>query len=350
MKRLIIFSMTGVSLLASLQDPSDINKLAREFSESARCETRDPIGLSINVAFNEYAAMQDANEIGFKGNTADSFYPTHNAPEGSVVRFGNNYHPGFQVGFSLNTPLDKWNFGGEYLWYRGHSSKEADATGTEYYISPLFIGTYSVALTSLNADWHLSLDLIDLYLTRPYYSGRKLTVEPLLGLKFGSIRQKYELNADVLDEAWDSQTVETKSRSFGVGPKLGCQSNFLMGKGFSIIGDLFTTLLYTRYTSIDANYTNSVGQAAFITENNYGTVRPILDAGIGLGWKGYFGMGSGDYSWHKTFYMSLTAAYNFSLFFSQNMEMAIVSIADQTQSTPGNLYLQGLSVGLDFIF
>lgn len=350
MKRLILILNTCGSFLVASNDCVDINKLGREFSESARFETRDPVGLAINVAFNEYAATQDTNEVGYQGNTADFFYPDANVPQGSVVRFGNEYHPGFQIGFMVNTPMDSWNFGGEYQWYRGHSNKKRDAEGTEYYISPLFVGTYSVPLTSLNADWHLSLDLIDLYLIRPYYSGRSLTVEPLLGLKFGSIRQKYELNADVLDQVWDSQTVETKSRSFGVGPKLGCQSNYLMGMGFSLIGDLFTTLLYTRYTTLEANYTNSAGTTAFITENNYGTVRPILDAGIGLGWKGYFGMGSGDYSWHKTFYMSLTAAYNFSLFFSQDMEMSIVSIAEQIESTPGNLYLQGLSVGLDFIF
>ncbi len=350
MRNLILGLMATGSLIATPNEFPMKDKPIIGFSESARFETRDPVGLSIYAFFNEFAASQDSNEVGYISSKVDSFYPQINTPQGSVVRFGNDYHPGFQVGFSVDTPLDKWNFAGEYLWYRGHSNKEVESAGSEYYISPLYIGTYAVSLSSIDADWRLALDLVDLYLTRPYYSGRKLTIEPVLGLKLGSIRQSYHMSSNVLNEDWESQTAAAKSRLLGIGPKLGCQSNYLMGKGFSIIGDLFTTLLYSRYTTIEASFANSIGQTSFIQNNNYGTVRPVLDAGIGLGWKGYFGMGTGDYSYHKTFYMSFSAAYNFSLFFSQNMEIGVVSIANSSQSTPGNLYLQGLSVGLDFIF
>ncbi len=326
---------------------TDIKTIKAGFSKSALFETRDPAGFSFNAAFNEYAATQDQNEVGYKGSSVNSL-PL--VPLGSILQFGNNYHPGFRVGLNIDIPFDMWNFGAEYLWYRGGSKIKKTANSTEYFYSPVFIKNYGLALSSLEADWHLSLNLVDLYLTRPYYSGRKLTVDPLVGLKFFTIKQHFDLTADVLDGDWDSQEAKTKSKAWCLGPKIGGQSNYLMGKGFSIFGDLSTALLYTRYTSNSVKISNFVSEPSTYSNNRYGTVRPLLDTGIGLAWKGYFGFGSGAYSWNKTFYVTLSAAYNFSLFFSQNVSRELVSVAASKLSTPGNLYLQGVSVGLDFIF
>lgn len=326
---------------------TDLNNIKAGFSKSARFETRDPAGFSFYAAFNEYAATQDQNEVGFKGSSVN---PLPLVPFGSVMQFGNDYHPGFRVGINIDIPYDHFNFGAEYLWYRGGSKIKKTADSKSYFYSPVFIKSYGLALSSLEADWHLSLNLVDLYLTRPYYSGRKLTVDPILGMKFFTIKQYFDLTADVLGGAWDNQEAELKSKAWSLGPKIGCQSNYLMGKGFSLFGDLSTAILYTRYTSNNMRVSNFVSVPTAYSNNRFGTVRPLLDSGIGLAWKGYFGFGSGAYSWNKTFYVTLSAAYNFSLFFSQNVSRELVSVAGSKLSAPGNLYLQGISVGLDFIF
>jgi hypothetical protein len=320
------------------------------FSQDARIEPRDSSGLSINFFFNEYFASQDQMEVGYAGNTADGFFPTYHVPGGDVLRLGNNYRPGFQVGFGGALPIDHWSFGGEYLWYRGHAATKHYHHGTDYYMSPLFVSPYNLVCSSIDADWHLALDLVDFFLTRPYYEGKRLTVEPVLGIKLGSIRQNFDVHANVLEGEWESQEAITKSRALGIGPKFGCQSNYLIGKGFAVFGDLAGTFFYSKYTKNKVRYSNFVDEFNSLSENGYSTLRPIMDAGVGLSWKGYFGLGSGSYNWHKTFYMSLSCAYNFSLFFSQNVTRGLIATAAKTQATPGNLYLQGFSVGIDFIF
>ncbi len=320
------------------------------FSQDARIEPRDSSDISVNFSFNEYFASQDEMEVGYAGNTADLFYPVYQVPQGEVLRLGNNYRPGFQVGFKSALPIDHWIFGGDYLWYRGHAATKHYHHGTDYYMSPLFVSPYNLVLSSIAADWYLALDLVDFFLTRPYYEGKRVTVEPLLGIKVGSIRQNLDVHADVLEGDWETQEVTARSRALGIGPKLGCQSNYLLGKGFALFGDLAATFFYSRYTKNRIRYDNYGEYSNSLKENGYSALRPIMEAGMGLSWKGYFGLGSGSYNWHKTFYMSLSCAYNFSLFFSQNVSRGLIQTANKGQSTPGNLYLQGFSVGMDFIF
>ncbi len=341
----------SVPLLLSAEEKSIYkNQMVEGFSEPSRFETRGDSYFSFYAFFNEFAANQDGNEIAYQGMKDDSFYPASNIPEGNVYRFDNEYHPGFQVGLRFNLPIDKWIIGADYFWYRGENSKSKVAIENEYFISPVFFSNFSNPLSNFKSNWKLSMDLGDIYLSRPFYSGRCLTVEPKLGLKVASIRENYDINATLVSGSYTSQDAWTSSKMYGIGPIAGARTNFLIGKGFAVLGDLFASLLYSRYTENEATFKTSSNISSTIKDSLYATVRPIADASIGLEWKGSFGVGTSSYTWHKSFYMSVFATYNFSLFFSQNVSRSLVSVAAGDGISPGNLYLQGVSVGLDFIF
>ncbi len=347
--QLLLFSCV-VSLLFADDPATYKNQVIQGFSEPSRFETRDDTYFSFYAFFNEFAATQDGNEIAYTGRTNDSFYPTYMNPEGDAIRFNNEYHPGFQVGMRLNLGIDKWVIGADYFWYRGENSKKREAFDYDYFIAPVFFSTFSKPLSQFNSKWKLALDIADIYLSRPFYSGRCLTIEPKMGLKLGSIRENFNIYGILLSETYFDQNATTSSKMFGIGPMAGTSSNFLLGKGFSFLGDFFGSLLYARYSENDANIRSSNGNEAYINDSLFATIRPVIDASIGLEWKKLFGLGSSSYTWHKSFYMSVFASYNFSLFFSQNVSRSLISFAAGDGISPGNLYLQGLSLGLDFIF
>ncbi len=342
MKKLSFLLALSLPLVLSADDfcrgmPLPSLQSGAVISQSSRSEDRWMF--SVNAAFNEYQALQDSMEVAFPSSTLDGFYPGNTVSEGSIVGLDFDYHPGFTVGFLLETPNDGWNFGGKYLWYRGHSHVSKSADPDVYYSSPLLVGPYDIAIGSLKANWHLGIDLIDLYLSRPYLSGHHLSVTPLLGLRGGWIRDHFDLAATNFVAPSNTQTAETNSRAWVIGPKAGLQSNYLVGAGFSFFADIATSALYSCYNALSLEYENYLDETSRISDNDYSTFRSILDAGIGVNWTF-----TGKYKF------SFNAAYNLSIFFSQNMERILVSMAGATQGTPGNLYLSGLSIGASFDF
>ncbi len=294
---------------------------------------------SFNGKFDEFQAMADSLEIAFPSSLSDGFGSLLRVPVGEIVTLDNDYHPGFQVGFVLNTPYDTWDFGGEYLWYRGHSHAKAHGNSDVFYSSPIFVGPYNMLIGSLNADWKLGIDLIDLYLSRPYFSGQNLSVTPTLGLRGGWIRQHFNLSAANFLASSNVSTADTNSRVWLIGPKTSLQANYLVGYGFSFFGNLATSFLYTQYNALSLTLKNHLDQVSFANNDGLSTFRSILDAGIGLNW------GS-----KGAVTVNFNAAYNLSVFFSQNMERTLVSIAGGEQGTPGNLYLSGLTIGASVEF
>lgn len=321
MKYVALFLTVGITTLTCSEERGP----QFGFSKSARLEMNKNWDLSINANFNEYAVSQDSMEIAFPYLFGYLFSPSSSSINGPAVVFDSNYKAGFQVGFLLNTPYDKWCFGGEYEWFRSSVALSKSGGGLLSYTSPFFVNSSAHSFGSFTSKWNVGIDLIDLYLTRPYYSGKRVSVSPFIGLRGNLIRQHFSLDSAV-------EFAKGRSNSWGVGPSLGARGNGVLKFGFSLFGNLATSLLYTRYTEIGLDYADSV----FARNNNVGTLRPILESGMGLKWA------RGN--------ISLDVAYNFLVFFSQNMIKGLVSTASLEQAAYGNLYLQGVSVGGSIIF
>jgi hypothetical protein len=306
-------------------------------SKSTRAE--ESVNFKLVARFDEYIALQDSMDVAFVSNTKDGFYPTDNLPEGKIVSLENDYKPGFQVGFVVNTPYDNWNFSGNYLWFRSQAKVSRSKNTTNYYISPVFKDAYSIKIGALESYSDLSIDMLDFYISRPFYSGNKLSMNPVFGLKGGWIRGHFQLIASNFVSDLNKNEANTNSRMFGIGPKLGLESNYRLGKGFSIFGSLLNSFLYANYTALSLTYTNNLGQNSYLENNDLKTFRMISEAAIGLGFV--------SDTKHK---ISLNAAYNLGVYFSQNMERALVSLASQNQTDPANLYLSGFSIGASIVF
>ena len=314
-----------------LSDPQPLPSILK----SARMETGDAWDYKFTFAFNEYYATEEGIEIATRGDLVDGYLN----PLGAVAAFDFDYHPGFQLGFIVNTPYDKWSIGAEYLWFRSHSHSSENAPGSNFYFSPFFNGDFEItSMKSFKADWKLGIDLLDFYVARPFYAGMKWSVEPLFGLRGGWVRQYFHIAGKDAE-----QQAVLKSNAWMIGPRGGLQSNWLLGAGFSLFGDLSASLLYTKYPTISVRDADPSGSASHGTYNGYSSLTTNLDTGLGVRWGSYFS--------NQSYYFDLSAAYNFSVFFSQNQPFALnATLQNISGFSPGNLYLHGVSIETSILF
>jgi len=253
------------------------------------------------------------------------------------------YTSGFQVGLGFNMHgMDDWNFYGEYTWYQ--NSGNQTSSGSLSVIDPL-------VSTDFDLSRHISLKYsnADFLLARPFYFGKKLTANFYTGLKALWITRKGDTSgsgsANVLGLATttiDSLTTSSKVSSWGLGPKFGFDTNWLLGYGFKILSSISASVLYTRYTSSSdmavegtgdlLDTTFSVDANVGVSDSNYGILRAITESALGLGW----GTAFCDDQYHIDFGIT----YDFNVYWNYVTR----------RHNPGNLYLHGLNIQARFDF
>ncbi|MBS0627979.1 MAG: hypothetical protein JSS09_07195 [Verrucomicrobia bacterium] len=320
--------------------------------------------ISFDASFLYYYAGEDGLDL---ANSAAVI--TEGGSAGVVVATSNStsllqdfaYKPGFKVGLGLG--FNEWNSHAEYTWVRqttSTSKKAIDPSSSEgdgvWLLNNWFQQITSVgqtiSATNVSSKWHLAIDLADLTMSRPFYEGRYLSVDPFFGIRGAWIRQKLNLaihvpTSIVSDVDMSQVHSYNSSHSWGVGPRTGFDMSWLLGKGFKVEAEAAFSLLFTQYTKI--KHAEQVASEAASPDilraklSYVNCVRPELDLGLGIGW--------GSYLAEQKYYIDFSAKYEFLLFWQQNM---MRKLADQTVSgtgaAAGDLYLQGLDIRASFHF
>ena len=271
------------------------------------------------------------------------------------------YTSGFQIGLGCGLKsMDDWILHGEYTWYTNSDTLNTTASTSQIlavssglvpYIQGVTPGVLLADLLKTKA--RLDYNAVDLLLERPFYFGRKLTADLMVGLQALWIDQKFtatgsdlsfiESGAFVITAVDGSFTSISKQNSWGLGPKFGLSSHWLLGYGIKIMGSVSLSALYTRYTKLNTSVTGAVSSTSTANlqtnqKKNYNTVNPVGEASLGLGWGSYFN----DDSVH----FELSAGYDFKLFWNQNVVNTLVN----SNGSPGNLSLRGLNIQARFDF
>lgn len=331
----------------------------------------DSVHVFIDGAFTYWYAAEDGLEI---ANSAALNAGTVYFPENvNVLAQSSSYKPGFKVALGA-VGAHEWSAKAEYTWYRGttHTSSSTlsgtvpvigvptttATTGTpvwaidDWFLQSTTVGQ-ALSGSHVSSSWHLAMDIIDAVCGRPFYTGRTVTVSPFAGIRSAWIRQTMTVNLTenptLFSGAIPSQPIQSRnsSNSWSIGAIMGCESQWLLPMGFRLEGDASASILYTQYTSLkhseDAASTR-FNQASFnITRSNLNTVRPIAELGFGLGW--------GKYLFNGDFYLDFSADYSFMMFWSQNMFRNLIDNNHTgTGSTPGDLYMHGLTLTARFDF
>jgi len=272
---------------------------------------------------------------------------------GTEVFVSPNYKPGFKAGIGFSGGCDDWAAYLEYTWLHQNNHTNFSASGGSVFF--LAGSPYNIASDVLSTKWKLDLDVLDFTLSRAYYVGKRVIVEPFGGLRGAWIRQKWNMNLSSSSPTtpWalnplvtDTFSENAKANSWGLGARLGAHSEWLIGGGFRLDAKASGSLLFTRYQKLTET---TAGDGAMAPPSvsyykHYDVMRANAEMGLGLGWGCYLGSDDG-------FHLDLVATYDFNIWWSQNMLRGLFDTAMfQTGNYPTDLMYHGptLTLRLDF--
>ncbi len=271
------------------------------------------------------------------------------------------YASGFQVGLGCNFHgMDDWRLKLDYTWYENSDSlKTTPGSGQYLAVSSSSIkapGGLSIGLLlsgDLQTTAKLHFSELDATLQRMFYQGKSLTARYSMGVKalwideygtsYGSKLFFIGENIPFAVPLRGSFQTTSSINSWALGPVFGFQTNWLLGYGLRIEGNLRGSLVYTSYTKLQftasGQFTDTGSSNLILSQpNHYNTVSPVLETSLGLGW--------GSYLCNRNLYLDLFVGYDFNIYWDRTMLDAV----RQNNGAPGNLQLQGLNgrVGIDF--
>lgn len=322
------------------------------YNAPARIDVRGSWDVYASGAFTYWQPIQDNMELGFVDNQTGGA----NLLNANIVNFDFDYKPGFQVGLGMNMDHGDWDSQALYSWYRGkHTTKttldRVNAPDTVLHPMQMF-PAMTDTFYSGNESWKLRMDLLDWQLARNYYVGMKLSFRPFFAARAAWIRQNkvvsFNDNVNAQDQGF---RVGQRSTSWGVGPRAGIGTNWMIGEGFRVFGNAGADILFTQYTKLRSNQSSLDAQGQIISgttyivkQNDLNTLRTHMDLEIGFGWGTYFD----NNNWH----VDLSAGYGFQVFFNQNVFRSFSSGTGTavSESPNGNLYMHGLTATTRFDF
>ena len=332
-------------------NPLSKGSLTSGYNHSANYKPSDRCGLYMTANYIYWHVNQwpliVGNLVHTKGSGSKALF------NGTAVI--QSVQPGYRSGFQIGSgykffSMDDWNLYGEYTWYQNNCNKSVKSGSNTFLSIPDFFkpGIYgSRVLTATKADGNFSFhyNSANLCLERPFYFSERITANIALGLKGLWISESVGLVAKGLsygdpltsdDLIPEPGTLVCKNhrKSWGVGPRFAFTSNWLLGCGLQLVGDLGASVLYTRYTKHDTSAVTSLTNITSFSQSNYGTLRAVTESSLGLGWGQYLG---GNNRWH----LDLTASYDFNILWNQNIIVAGAS---------SNIYIHGLNLGARFDF
>jgi len=256
-------------------------------------------------------------------NTSD----TNNESQYSKLNY--DFEPAFKVGLGSHFECDGWDLYAEYFRYHADvgSGSFNDEVGDNDSMriclytmqSDTFPYTNSnTRSVTASAKWKLDLDTFDLNLGRSYYVGQCLIFNPFFGIRGAWIDQTFTVNATVTDTDLDTLSSSSESCSWGVGARVGINTDWTFTSGFRLLGTSSFDILYTDYDEIKYSQRfETTASAAPTPFTNYSSkigrtyLRPHAHVGLGLGWADYF-------CCNKWFF-DFTASYEFHVFWNQNV-------------------------------
>jgi hypothetical protein len=305
----------------------------------AAIEVRRSWDVTFNASFIYWYYGQDEMDIAsiqpdvVTGTDGNVFYPAY------------GYRPGFKVGVGCNPRFDDWTLDGVYTWF--HNSKGTTIYSADKNLVPsdMVAGYPSDEPTfgQVHSNWLLHMEYADVTASRPFYLGKNLTVSPKGGLRGLWIRQHIRSTFTEPDSGDNPLVGTASSNCWSVGPMGAVQSNWLVWKYIRFQGWMGSSVLYTRYTSVKNSAELPLeGLSTSSQLSKFSTLRPTMEAGLGMGAGGYLG--------DHRYYLDFSANYDFLFLWSQNVMRSFASQLDSRDDGIGDLFFHGLTATLRFDF
>ncbi|MBI5272602.1 MAG: hypothetical protein HY861_01295 [Chlamydiia bacterium] len=310
------------------------------------------------LSFLYWQPMQDDMRIATEGSLpVSSLFGPKTVDHGKTVNMNFDYKPAFKIAMGMNFRNDDWVGSIEYTRLRSTDAASKtilnnnptlynlwgdDPLSTSFVDTPVF--------NSLGAHFQCKLDFIDAQMERVYFVGQRLTFHSSLGLRAALIAESllanYSYDGALVTNSSaaviafpSSLDAVHRTQSWGIGPRMGLEMDWLLRRGIRIFGSGFADVLYTSYKiQTKTAFLPLISSSGFTAGNSItttnrdaetGALRTHLDLELGCGW--------GRYLDYNNMHFDLSAAYGFQVFFNQNMLRL-------PAYSPSNLYVQGLTI------
>jgi hypothetical protein len=280
----------------------------------------------------------------------------NNLAHSNVKNIHSNWDPGFRFALGYNTPHDGWDLSLTWLRFFTDGHKKVRSHSNHFLFPtrnhPRDDLAYSSPCQKAHSHWKMHLNQLDLDLGREFFVSKWLTLRPHFGLRSDWIYQKWETNYRnfILSATPNKLEVEYKDHWWGLGLEGGLDTQWGLGSGWSLFGNLTAAIIY-GFHDIDMededspaqNNTNSRGEFVDL-DNSFRISHPILDLLFGLRYDHMFS--------NDRFHLGLQLGWEHHVYFSQNQfpvftdDISLGSfVANQ-----GDLTLQGWTLGARFDF
>jgi TolA-binding protein len=266
---------------------------------------------------------------------------------------------GFRIGTGYNFAHDHWDIALNWTHMENHAHRSQSAPNIQVWLTPgPNSGTEAGLTTFTSARWKVNLEQIDLELGREFFAGTHFTIRPNIGARSAFIFQKFNPFVSGpgtfgLSIGPVSNSVTLKNKFWGFGFLAGLDTNWKLGRGFSLFGDASFALLFgffkvqekgTVVQLVPPDGVNA-GQG-WKSGSSFRTEKPIFDLALGL-------------KWNRTFFeekcaLTLKTGYEYHLYPNQNQWQVIAANnsgnGDSIIPTSGDLGYQGVtfSAQIDF--
>ncbi|MFY7842980.1 MAG: Lpg1974 family pore-forming outer membrane protein [Rhabdochlamydiaceae bacterium] len=250
-----------------------------------------------------------ANAQGLNGGVVNNNYsPSTTIPQqASTLTYAENHSPhfswdaGFRLGMGYALDHDTWDLYSSWTRFHTHANTALNAISTSQVLYPsLSAVNADTSIGDLRADrahgsWKIDTDFVDVELGRQFFAGHYLSLRPHVGLRGAWVNHHHQIKYyNLVNSTTGGTTIPVdvlslKSRFDGAGLRAGIDSEWTMGHGVSIYGDLAFSALYGRYRN---HQFEAMGALDLATASNtylnykdrYNDTNLLADIGLGLNW------------------------------------------------------------------
>jgi hypothetical protein len=180
-------------------------------------------------------------------------------------------------------------------------------------------------------------DTLDARLGKPYNVSRRVIFNPHFGLRFAWIDQN--LSVDYAGTAAANRTkFHGKNDFWGLGGRIGIDTDWILGKGWKIFGNAATSLLVGSFTTNQDFTVNTLSPASVVNlTDDFKMNVSNLEIAVGLDW--------GRYLKNHRYYLDFRAGYEFHMWWDQFQLRRFSTVGTipnyPTFPSRGNLTLNG---------
>ncbi len=280
---------------------------------------------------------------------------------GEILGYSSDNHSwkwssGFRVGLGFYLNHDAWTVDLNWMWFKINEEASDSSMNSETLVALWIVpGSNTVGPITNNtasARWHLAMNVFDVSIGKPYHVSRYLILNPFFGIRAAWFDQHYRARYGGLygpsGSAQNGAEMEGKNDFWGVGTRIGMNSEWMLGGGWELLANASISMLFSQF---DVRQQMALGDFSYDIARKFYQNTPNLEMQLGVGWGMFFN--------RHQHHIALQLLYEFEDWFDQN-RMRRFFHGDTTTGTSwtsandtvsrGDLTLNGVSVRLLFDF